>query len=717
MGGIFILQNDYVKRVYAGWLGKVIGVRYGAPIEMWSDERIAAFFGELNGYVTHYNDFAADDDTNGPLFFIRALEDYQANEHLSAQDIGKTVLNYVPYEHGFFWWGGYGVSAEHTMYHNLRSGILPPHSGSAKQNGNIMAEQIGGQIFIDCWGFVCPGDYQKAARLAQKAASIAWDGEGIYGGMFIAACISAAFDTRDIYEVIQKALSVIPAECTYAKVVNDMLCWHATHPDDWRSCLSYIKQEYWMDHYIGNCHIIPNAAIILLSLLYGKGDFSQSLHICNMCGFDTDCNAGNLGAILGVLNGLEQMDLPKWGPEIHDFQAASSVVGSLNITDVAASALYFASLGYQVMGETMPDEWKRLLSHQKRICHFELPFSTHSMRAEVIDQSNTLIHMRNVDEAAYTGHRSLKVTATPFSSGSILKIYTKTYYEKADFANGRYEPVCSPIAYPGQIISAAVKPAGSQNLSVCLFAHDRNSGHRFTSDFISLSGDWQTLRYTIPAGTDACIDEIGLLVQTRDILKLGGEAQLYLDDFSWEGMADYHINFAKEHNWSWLMRDARTEVSQFSRLKGIWHITDGTLHGYTNDFADVYSGDWEWQDYTVETALTPITGDWHAMRFRVQGAMRSYAAALMKDGVGLFKHVDGAHIPLSVHSFHWSHGQTYRIRASMQGNHLKLYINDQFIADVIDTQSPYLHGCIGASLDHASSCIFSNFTIKPYEEE
>lgn len=51
--------------------------------------------GELDGYVKTYRDFAADDDTNGPLFFIRALEDLAQDGTLTPQQVGSTVLNYV----------------------------------------------------------------------------------------------------------------------------------------------------------------------------------------------------------------------------------------------------------------------------------------------------------------------------------------------------------------------------------------------------------------------------------------------------------------------------------------------------------------------------------------------------------------------------------------------------------------------------------------------
>lgn len=63
------IPTDYIERVYAGWLGKIIGVRHGAPVEGWSYERLEKVYGEIDGYLVDYKDFAADDDSNGPMFF------------------------------------------------------------------------------------------------------------------------------------------------------------------------------------------------------------------------------------------------------------------------------------------------------------------------------------------------------------------------------------------------------------------------------------------------------------------------------------------------------------------------------------------------------------------------------------------------------------------------------------------------------------------------
>ena len=193
------MKAEYIEKIYAGWLAKIIGIRAGAPIEGWTYEKIKNVYGTLDRYPVDYKkNFSADDDSNGPLFFLRALEDGKGGFDLTAQAVGEALLNYAPFEHGFFWWGGYGISTEHTAYLNLRSGITAPRSGSVEQNGSAAAEQIGGQIFIDSWGLVTPGNPDLAANFAEKAAGVTHGGNGIYGGIFIAVCISHAFEESDM---------------------------------------------------------------------------------------------------------------------------------------------------------------------------------------------------------------------------------------------------------------------------------------------------------------------------------------------------------------------------------------------------------------------------------------------------------------------------------------------------------------------------------------
>ena len=45
------IPSDYYERVYAGVLGKIIGVYLGRPFEGWSYDRIMAKLGEIWYYV------------------------------------------------------------------------------------------------------------------------------------------------------------------------------------------------------------------------------------------------------------------------------------------------------------------------------------------------------------------------------------------------------------------------------------------------------------------------------------------------------------------------------------------------------------------------------------------------------------------------------------------------------------------------------------------
>ena len=60
------LPPDYAERVYAGWIGKCIGVRLGAPLENWTYDEIRANLGEVTDFLPLPPGklFKPDDDAN-----------------------------------------------------------------------------------------------------------------------------------------------------------------------------------------------------------------------------------------------------------------------------------------------------------------------------------------------------------------------------------------------------------------------------------------------------------------------------------------------------------------------------------------------------------------------------------------------------------------------------------------------------------------------------
>lgn len=713
------IPQDYVERVYAGWLGKLIGVRHGAPVESWTNERIRMAYGKITDYLVDYRDFAADDDSNGPAFFLRALEDYVYTEEITPEQIGLTWLNYAPYEHGFYWWGGYGRSTEHTAYLNLRNGIMAPDSGSERQNGAAVAEQIGGQIFIDTWGLAVPGDYEKAARYAAKAASVSHDGNGIYGGMFIAACISAAFVKQDIRKIIEAGLSVIPKDCEYARMVEAVFDYYDQNKTDWKAAFDSVRRCFGYDRYPGTCHIIPNSAVIILSLLYGGGNFSDSINICNMCGWDTDCNVANVGTILGVRNGLQGIDY-KWRRPINDFIVCSSVIGSLNIMDIPQTALFIAKYGYLIAGEEPPHKWKALMEQKGKRFHFELPGSTHGFRwksglDQEQDLKNTEVSLSHTTQEAYEGTGSLKIVVNQLPPTAPVKVYHKTYYRPRDFHDNRYEPSFSPILYPGQHIRCSLKtPENYENEMVaCLYVRDGNQGIDICSEPVRLTnGNWTVLDYDIPPMEGACLEEAGIKCMAVNGF-MPAPAIIYLDDFCMDGSPEYGLDFAKERMEVWT--PLQREVSQFTYLKGIWNLEDGELSGSSCDFGEAYTGDVNWTDYTYEITMIPKKGFSHQINFRVQGAIRSYAAGLVEGKLVLQKNNNG-YTELKSIPYQWDMDHEYKFRIKAEGPSLTVWVNGQEMMAYTDEENPYLKGQVGVSVSGGSHCHYKNFKIGKTED-
>jgi ADP-ribosylglycohydrolase len=698
------MKPEYLEKIYAGWLGKIIGIRLGAPVEGWTYEKIKNVYGDPEGYLVDYREFAADDDSNGPLFFLRALEDGKGGFDLSSRAVEEAILNYVPYEHGFFWWGGYGVSTEHTAYLNLRQGIPAPRSGSVEQNGAAMAEQIGGQIFIDTWGLVCPGNPGLAAAFAEKAAAATHGGNGVYGGVFVAACIAHAFDEGNIRAVIEKGLSYIPGDSEYARVVRAVTAYYDEAPRDWRGCFQYIYKNYGYDRYPGICHIIPNSAVMILALLYGEGDFSDTLNICNRCGWDTDCNVGNVAAIMGTARGLEGIDYQKWRRPINDFLACSSVLGSLNITDIPSGASYMAKLAWALAGEELPGVWKEIIPRRMDSCHFEYPGSTHAIRVRLESgAAGARTEIANTNETAFSGSRCLKVYAAPLGPGERVLVYKKTYYTSRDFHDSRYDPAFSPLVYPGQTVyGSAFLPEYGRDCLVRMYVHDAGTDTIIAGEPAApRKGEWVQLSCPIPPGTAALIDEAGFAFDMRD----GGADFIgMIDDLYFEGPPDYTIDFAGTPEDWWT--PTHREITQFTRLKGLLFREGEELHLSCADFGEAYTGGHDWTDYTAEFTLRPVTGGCHWGNLRVQGAIRSYGAGFSAGGkLGLYKNENG-YRPLVEIPFPWETGRSYVLTVKARGPSLTVSVDGGEYLSFTDTESPYLRGGIGLSVREGGRCAF-----------
>ncbi|GKX28413.1 hypothetical protein SH1V18_08930 [Vallitalea longa] len=708
------MVENYIEKTYAGWLGKIIGIRLGSPIEGWTYELIKKTYGEISDYLVDYKDYAADDDSNGPLFFIRAIIDYPYGiDEITEKEMGYTWLNYAPENHGFFWWGGYGISTEHTAYLNLKHGIDAPRSGSIEQNGLICAEQIGGQIFVDSWGFVAPGNPQLAADYARKMARVSHAGEGVYGAMFVAACVSAAYTEDTVIDIINQGLHVIPTTSIYSIVVKAVMnFYNNVDSNNWRDCYKYIHDNFGYDKYQGVCHIIPNIAVMILSMLYGEGDFSKTLCICNMCGWDTDCNAGNVGSILGVLVGIDNID-DKWIKPINDLLISSSIIGSLNISTVSKSVETFCELGYMIAGIEPEELWKERFRKDHYLLRFDLPKSTQAMRAKA-NESKVEVNVQNSNDKSDIGKRSLKILANRLANDSEVRIYYKTYYKPSDLHDSRYDPAFTPILYPNQTVKTCLYNDSGFNIHALIYVYDSNNDEIYKSDSVKIGSEWHEIEYQVPIIDGGLIKEAGIILYKDADTKINDKIMcVYMDYLEFSQAPQYNIDFSKEciENYGFGHSTLHKEISQFTYSNGLWELDKNYLSGSCCDEGQIYTGYYYLRDYEYECTLNPQIGYYHLINFRVQGAARSYAFGFYGDNqIALLKKHKNYEI-LEKQNFNYVNKRDYTIKVQIKGSTFKIYIDNEEVIFYDDKECSYDYGQFGLTVLNGSHCHYKDIKI------
>lgn len=689
------LVNNYLEKVYAGFLGMNIGIRVGAPVEptIWSYDRIKNTYGEITSYVKDYKNFAADDDVNGPVYFLRALYDDAKDRELTPQDVANAWLNYAREGVGMFWWGGYGRSTEHTAYLNLKMGIPAPQSGSIRQNGLVMAEQIGGQIFIDTWGLVNPCNPQRAADYGAAAASVSHDGEGVYGARFMCACIAKAFETSDIKEIIEAGFAQIPPNSTYRAVSDAVVAFHKKHPDDWRACHQMLVDDWGYDKYTGVCHIIPNAGVCILSLLYGEGDLSRTVEIATMCGWDTDCNAGNVGTIVGVAQGLEGVAAHYREP-INDSVVLSGISGYLNILDIPTYCKEIALLGYRLDGQTPPEELK--VNFGEINFDFELPGSTHNFRIS----DPFFCRIQHSDKHVKNGSGSLEILMDRMVRGDQCKLFYKPFYTRDDFSDERYSPVFSPTAYSGQTVSMKLyldQWNGWETVGIAPYIRTMSDKKDHLQGYIKLVQEkWIDVEFTIPDTNGDLIDEVGIVIEGYATAKAKTLGMIYMDSFSITGKSDYKIDISKQ-------RTDFGSITPFAVDHGAWSKENGELALMSCEPSFAYAGNYYSKNYKVSTTITPHNGNSHLILARAKGAMRGYAFGLAENNtVALYKN-DFGWKPIATTDFEWSLGETYDVTFTVNGDKLQCSVNGTNLLEVSDDAYDYgMYGCGTLGMGRAS---------------
>ncbi|WP_351222711.1 ADP-ribosylglycohydrolase family protein [Streptomyces sp. NPDC002133] len=326
-------------RILGGWLGRIAGNMLGKPVERgdyWTRDRIDRYL-RLTGALplTDYlpepppgtpeaefelrpewrqcvrgriHGSCRDDDVDYAILGLHLLETHGFG--FTTEQVGELWLLRLPYLQTF--------TAERAAYRNLTAGLKPPLTATYD---NPYQEWIGALIRADVFGWASPGDPQRAASLARRDAVLSHTGNGVYGAMWAAAMVAAAFTAADAREAIDAALDRIPASSRLARTVRRTTALYDSGLP-WSDTLTALEEETGR---LGWIHTVPNAAVITAGLLYGAGDFTATIALTVRGGLDTDSNGATAGSVAGVLRGASGIP-PQWTRPLED-RVRSAVFG------------------------------------------------------------------------------------------------------------------------------------------------------------------------------------------------------------------------------------------------------------------------------------------------------------------------------------------------------------------------------------------------------
>jgi len=283
-------------KIAGGWAGKMIGVTYGAPTEFRAQGK--TYEDPITWEPSDIRGSLWQDDIYVQLTFLMAMDQYGMDA--PAKKFQELFAK-----------AGYGLwHANMQARKNWYDSIFPPLSGHPMYN--IHADDIDFQIESDYIGFMCPGMPATAVEIADKIGHIMNYGDGVYGGIFVAALYAEAFFENDIMKIIEKALLSIPSESDYYKIIKDVIRLYNQYPVDWRAAWKELEGKWGDVDICGagstfNIDAKLNGAYIVMGLLYGGGDPMKTLEISTRCGQDSDCNPSNAMAVLGVIRGFSNL--------------------------------------------------------------------------------------------------------------------------------------------------------------------------------------------------------------------------------------------------------------------------------------------------------------------------------------------------------------------------------------------------------------------------
>ncbi len=188
--------------------------------------------------------------------------------------------------------------------------------------------------------------------------------------------------------------------------------------------------------------------MVIASIILGGDDFQKSITIASSAAWDTDCNAGNVGAFNGIRLGVDGINAGAdfRGP-VSDLMYVVTSDGGSVVTDAVIGDKKIALTAAKMAGEE--------LYPLPRAFTFEYPGSTqgflHRANLHTLDAADVRIF--NENEVYRRKRAARRVCAC--GKGVSANVATQTFIDFSKLAQN-FSTVASPTLYSSQVVSTEV---------------------------------------------------------------------------------------------------------------------------------------------------------------------------------------------------------------------------------------------------------------------
>lgn len=314
-GARLLSIDDYADRLRAMWLGEAIANWTGLTTE--GQRTTSPFYtdadwgtGNIN-FVLAQNPWKADDDTDIEYLYLH-LMDLHATTLLTPPQITAGWLQHT--DPAFVW-----VSNQQALA-SMQQGLMPPETGIAVANPFWL--MIDAQLTTELFGALAPGMPAEALRLADLPISVTASGHAAHAASVFVIFYSLATQVppelsgRDkALWLVDQARDYIPDSSKVADIIDFVRADYLANPDvnNWELTRDRIHARYQANapangfHYRAWYESSVNFATGIMALLYGQCDYSRTIQIGTLSGWDSDNPTATLGGLLGLMQGYDAL--------------------------------------------------------------------------------------------------------------------------------------------------------------------------------------------------------------------------------------------------------------------------------------------------------------------------------------------------------------------------------------------------------------------------